>query len=440
MCKESEGFLVRVPELAQVIKRMASLKEDRIKWGDTIMYYNRLYIPILLLCGLLFIVSAAAFADVMPRAGGTDIYILDKEKIKTDGRIDYKENDITMDKEILTITINEKEAEIKALFWLKNTSSQTQWRTIIFPLGGGLGSGIVINPTEFTVASEGKEFYTTSQTRSGSEDGYGNLPSAYRLREWNMSFPPLSTVALSVEYRQPLIRDFWYGTVATREFFYILGSGSYWKDSIRHFELTIRWKDVEPWQRLCVDSPDLWKSYNFERTGKVSPELDLSQEEIKVVKKNLKPGYSGIDILILVKSGTPNPFPDVDKLLQESLAGKFDHWHHGKEKKKFVMAGNVYYDKGDAEKAFYFWKKALENKNLHPDFHMEALLGMALLNEQLHKYDEAFDYYAKCSKCYKTQVVKTTRFNGDVHWMYNVAIARAARMDMLRRNGMEVKK
>lgn len=403
------------------------------------MRYNRIYIPIFLLCGIIFIVSAAVFADVMPKAGGTDIYILDKEKMKSDGRMDYKENDITMDKEILTITVNQEEAEVKALFWLKNTSSQTQWRTIIFPLGGGLGTGIVINPTMFTVTSEGKEFYTSSQTRSGSEDGYGNLPSAHCLREWNMSFPPLSTVALSVEYRQPLLRDFWYGTVATREFFYILGSGSYWKDSIRHFELNIRWKDVEPWQRICLESPDLWKSYRFDRTGKVSPELNLSQEEIKVVKKNLKPGYSGIDILIIVKSGTPNPFPNIDKLLNESLAGKFDQWHHIKTKKKFVMAGNVCYDKGDAEKAFYFWNKALENKSLIPDYQMEALLGMALLSEQLHKYDDALDYYTKCSECYKTSRVLKTSLDGNVHWMYNVAIAGAARMDTLRgsKNGVK---
>ncbi|MGV8122595.1 MAG: tetratricopeptide repeat protein [Candidatus Xenobiia bacterium LiM19] len=354
--------------------------------------------------------------------------------MNSDGSMDYKENDITMDKEILTITVNQEEAEVKALFWLKNTSSQTQWRTIIFPLGGGLGSGIVIDPTMFTVRSEGKELKTTSQTRSGSEDGYGNLPSVHSLREWNMSFPPLSTAALSVEYRQSLLRDFWYGTVATREFFYILKSGAYWKDNIRHFELTIRWKDVNPWQRICVESPDLWKSDRFDRTGKTSPELNLSQEEIKVVKKNLKPVYPGLDILILVNSGTSNLFPNADKLLNESLAGKFDHWHHVKVKKKFVMAGNVYYDKGDAEKAFYFWNKALENKKLYPDFRMETLLGMALLSEQLHMYDESFGYYTKCTECYKTKVSKTTCFNGDVHWMYKVAIAGAARVEALRAN------
>ncbi|MHC9539745.1 MAG: hypothetical protein AB9903_09495 [Vulcanimicrobiota bacterium] len=112
-----------------------------------------------------------------------------------------------------------------------------------------------------------------------------------------------------------------------------------------------------------MESPDLWKSYRFDRTGKVSPELDLSKKDIMVVKKNLKPGYYGIDILILVKSGTPNPFPNLDKLLHESLAGKFDQWHHIKTKKKFVMAGNVCYDKGKPKRHSTFGTRRLKTKN-----------------------------------------------------------------------------
>jgi hypothetical protein len=131
-----------------------------------------------------------AWADVMPCAGGTNELIFRKagHKVSNGRQETYVEKNIVLDREKLTITLNEREARVNALFWLKNTSSSPQWREIAFPLGGGVGTGIVIDPTSFSATGEGRVYYKVSASSVGSPAHRQN-PFSDKQKQWPMSFP-----------------------------------------------------------------------------------------------------------------------------------------------------------------------------------------------------------------------------------------------------------
>jgi tetratricopeptide (TPR) repeat protein len=121
--------------------------------------------------------------------------------------------------------------------------------------------------------------------------------------------------------------------------------------------------------------------------------------------------------MILVKKGMPNPCPQLDQCLKESLAGKYNGWDHVKAKKKWVMAGNVYYERGDVEKALFYWKKALETTYPDSDYRAEALFGLALLYEQTHDYGKALYYYRNLGEYMENEVKRAGDFRSSVLWM-----------------------
>ncbi|MHC9539728.1 MAG: tetratricopeptide repeat protein [Vulcanimicrobiota bacterium] len=369
------------------------------------------YLKILILFSILItflIPPSCACADTMPVAGGNNIIIIsEKTRDKELYDKEFIENDIILEKEKLIVTMTEKEAKIEATFWLKNTAAREQWRMLAFPCFGGVGTGIVISPSAFTVTSQGRNIAWKSIERRK------DLPwTKYgETKLWSMTFPAGKTVPITIKYSQNLFRDYLYGSVAMREFYYVLKSGACWKDKINDFELVVKWNSLEEWQRLCVYNRDLWPESFPQANEYTSPDIDWTKGEFSVKRRDLEPGYDYISFKILVKPGTPNLFAYNDRLLDNFLSGKYDNNGHPVYiEGKWVIIGNAYYDKGDVEKALYYYRKAIKMNHNDSGYRMEAWLGMALIYEHQHEYRKAMECFKKCAEFYVNALSRKQHF------------------------------
>lgn len=391
------------------------------------------YLKILILFSVIItflIPPSCACADTMPVAGGKNIIIIsEKTKYKESYDKDFIENDIILEKEKLIVTMTETEAKIEATFWLKNTAASEQWRMLAFPCFGGVGTGLFINPSAFTVTSQGRNITWKSIERRN------DLPWAKygETKLWSMIFPAGKTVPVTVKYSQSLFRDYIYGSVAMREFRYVLKSGACWKDKIKDFELIVKWNSLEEWQRFYVHNEDLWPESRPRPKEKeyTPPDIDWTKGEFSVKRRDLEPGYDYIAFMILVKPGTPNLLAYNDKLLDNFLSGKYDNCGHPVFRDgKWVIIGNAYYDKGDVDKAFYYYRKAIKINHDAFDYHMEAYFGMALIYEQQHEYRKALECFKKCAECYVNALSRKRYFmTSEAHLLYGAARKGIERME-----------